>query len=136
MSALQIIANKLNNDAALKAVVPVAKQFMVVASQTATKPFLIMSSVGGTDEVTLSGQGQYPRERIQIECVASSYTAARQIADLVYAALVDTIKESIPALNVKDVDIVAAGSEITDYSDDRASFFILADYRVRWRKAS
>lgn len=135
MSGLMIVANRLNANAALKALVPVARQFMVVSTQGATMPYLVISQVGGTDDVLLGGQGDYPRELIQVDVLASSYTSARAVADLVRAALVNTIKASISALNVEDVDITATGREMSDYNDVPPMVVIAQDFRVRWRRA-
>lgn len=134
MSGLMIIANKLNGSAALKAIVPVSKQFMVVAAQGAANPFIVMSHVSGVDEVLLGGQGEYPRERVQIDVIASTYSSALSISKIIHETLINTIKEEIPALSVKDVDITYSGMSLTDYSDDRESVMILSDYHVRWRE--
>ncbi len=117
MSALLIVANRLNSSTLLKAKVPVAKQFLVVAKQAAEPSFIVVSQVGGSDQVLLSGQSEYPRERIQIEVVAEDYHSAREIMDLVRLALAGLIKETIPSLNVRDVDITYTGFELTTYSD-------------------
>ena len=133
MSGLLIVGHKLNANAALKAKVPVARQFLVVAQQAAEMPYLIISQVSGSDVVLINGQGEYPQERIQIDVVASTYSSAREVMDLVKAALKNTIKQTISPVGVKDVDIILTGLEVTDSSDDRSSVIVITDCHVRWR---
>lgn len=133
MSGLLIVGHKLNANAALKAVVPVSRQFLVVAQQGAEPPYLVISQVSGSDVVLINGQGEYPQERIQIDVVATTYSSAREVMDLVKAALKNTIKQTISPVGVKDVDIILTGLEVTDYSDDRSSVIIITDCHVRWR---
>lgn len=139
MSGLLIVANRLNSNAALKAKVPESRQFIVVAEQGAALPYLLISQVSGNDGVHLDGQDEYPVERIQVDVVAESYssddgTGAREIVDLVKAALRNTIKATFSSVGVKDVDIIHTGMEITDYSDDKESVLIITDFMVRWRR--
>lgn len=139
MSGLLIVGYKLNRNAGLKAKVPQSRQFLVVAQQAAEKPYLVMSQISGNDGVHLDGQDEYPQERIQIDVVAETYknddgTGAKDITDLARAALINTIKETISPVGVKDVDIISTGTELTDYSDDRTSVIVISDYMVRWRR--
>jgi hypothetical protein len=134
MSGLLIVANRLNANADLKAKVPVARLFMVVAPQATPAPYLLISQVSGSDGVHLDGQDEYPRERIQIDVVATSYTEARAVIDLVKAALRNIIKSTISSVGVKDVDVIHTGMEITDYNDDRTAVILITDFMVRWRK--
>jgi hypothetical protein len=139
MSGLLIVANRLNANAALKAKVPVKKQFIVVAQQGEVAPYLVMSQVSGNDGVHLEGQDEYPVERIQIDVVAAHYKSdtgdgAKDITDLVRAALINTIKAKMSAVGVKDVDIISTGMELTDYNDDKTAVLVISDYMVRWRK--
>ncbi len=140
MSGLLIVANRLNASAALKAKVPVARQFIVVAQQAAVMPYLLLSQVSGNDGVHLGGQDDYPVERIQVDVVASRYKTdegdgAKDILNLVRDALSGIIKAKISAVGVKDVDIISTGLEITNYSDDRTAVVVIADFKIRWRKS-
>lgn len=139
MSGLLIVANKLNANAALKAKVPVARQFIVVAQQADVMPYILLSQVSGNDGVHLDGQDEYPVERIQVDVVAAHYKTdagdgAKDITDLVRAALINTIKAKMSVVGVKDVDIISTGMELTDYNDDKTAVLVISDYMVRWRK--
>ena len=139
MSGLLIVANKLNANAALKAKVPVSRQFIVVAQQADVMPYILLSQVSGNDGVHLDGQDEYPVERIQVDVVAAKYKTdagdgAKDITDLVRAALINTIKARMSVVGVKDVDIISTGMELTDYNDDKTAVLVISDYMVRWRK--
>lgn len=138
-SGAQIIAHLLNRDEALRAVVPVSKQFLDDADQGVKPPYLVISDVGGTDGVHLLGQDQYPRDRIQIDCIDTTSSGARNICGLVNAALIDKIKMTInqpqpSGLKVKDVDILEAGRPQSLFADSRQFKIISQDYHVRWRR--
>jgi hypothetical protein len=139
MSGLLIVANRLNSNAALKAKVPVKDQHIILVPQGKTPPYLVISQVSGNDGVHLDGQDEYPIERIQVDVVSADYKndngrGAKDITDLVRAALINTIKARISPIGVKDVDIISTGMELTDYNDDRTAVLVISDYMVRWRK--
>lgn len=136
MSAVLIVSHILNNNSALLSKVPINRQFMVTAKQGEAMPYLVINQVSGVDEVTLSGQGEYQRDRIQIDIVAATFNEANNVSKLVRGALVNTIKATITqgtSLRVKDVDIIATGMTVTDWSDNPGAFLVINDYHVRWR---
>lgn len=135
MSGLMIVANLLNGSAALKAKVPVGKQFVLDVDEKAAPPYLIISAISGSDGVHLAGQDSYPRERIQVDSVHTTSYGCIEICNLVNAALINTIKLSIPALNVTDVDIIEASRPVSLYVDSRDVKILSQDYHVRWRTA-
>lgn len=143
MSASEIIAHKLNNNAALTAVVPKEKQFLDFVTQQTPPPYIVVTDIGGNDGLHLSGQDEYPRERVQIDCVTDAEagaSASRNLCRLVNAALINTIKQTIvmgvgtSAIRYKDVDIYEAGRPYSVYEDSREVRVISQDYMVRYRR--
>lgn len=139
MSGSRIIAHLLNNSPAVTAVVPVSKQFLDVADQGAEPPYILITDVGGSDGVHLRGQDQYPRERVQIDCVAIGAVDVRDLCRMVNMSLIDTIKRTIitpgmTGLRFTDVDIIEASRPLSLYADNREFRILSQDYYVRWRR--
>lgn len=139
MSGSRIIAHLLNISPAVTAVVPVQKQFLDDVAQGVEPPYILITDAGGGDGVHLSGQDRYPRERVQIDCVAKGAFEVRDLCRMVNESLIDTIKRTIitpgtTGLRVKDVDIIEANTPIGQYADNREFRILSQDYYVRWRR--
>lgn len=138
MSASRIIAHLLENDFAVKAIVPVGKQFLDFIPQGVEKPYILISDISGYDEVSISGQNQYPRERVQVDSVHTGAFEVRELCKAVNLALINTIKKTIKTpgttgLRFRDVDIVEAGRPQSLYNDSRQIRVMTQDFFVRWR---
>lgn len=141
MSGSRIIAHLLNNNAAVTAIVPTNKQFLDFIPQDTTAPYILIADVSGVDGVHLGGQDQYPRERVQVDCVYKGEGTAvlvRNLCKTVNLALIDTIKRTITTpgttgIRFKDVDIIEADRPRSFYDDSRELRVMSMDYFVRWR---
>lgn len=133
MSGLAIVLNRLQGNLPLRELVPSSKIYGVVVPQNVEPPFIVISQASGYDHVTLLGQGEYPRDRIQIESVGADYNQVFEIGNGVKNALRNIIKQRFTLLRVKDVDITYTGLDITDYTDNREMVSRIMDFHVRWR---
>lgn len=131
MSGLFIVANRLQGNAGVIALVPAAKIFLVKAQQATPLPFIVLSQASGHDTLLIGGQGDYPCERISVNCFSTTGHGAVTIGNAVKAALKNTIKASVGSYD--DVDIWFADVDFTNYADTDESIFRVIDFMVRWR---
>lgn len=131
MSGLLIVANRLQNNAPLTAVVPVPSIFLNKINQATPPPIILLRRVGGADGLHLNGQNGYPVHRIRVECNASDAVESERIGDLVDAALRNTIKATIDTYT--DVDILFANVDLSEYGDEQTLDRRILEYSVRFR---
>lgn len=114
---------------------PVNRQFLDFAPQSVEPPYILISDIGGSDGLTLTGQDGYPVERVQIDHVTTSAVSARDLCSRVNDALISSFKRTIThqSLKVQDVDIYEAGRPYSTYVDGREFSVLSQDYYVRWR---
>lgn len=138
MSGSRIIAHLLNNNSAVTSIVPTNKQYMDFVEQGSEPPYILVSDISGNDGVHLSGQDQYPRERVQVDSVHTGAVEVRNLCKAVNLALINTIKRTITTpgtagLRFKDIDIIEAGRPQSFYDDSRSVRVLSQDFFVRWR---
>lgn len=131
--SLPILTYYLTRAAAVTAFTTAQRIYSISAPQTVPSPYIVMNIVGGSDGKKLDGQEQYPVARIAVECCAQTGTEAYNIGEAVKAALLDKIKDTV--LTFKDVDVVFADTDLTDYDDARTMARRILHFRVRWRNA-
>lgn len=132
MSAIEIITTKLLATPGVVSITSSAGIFPYIMPQTAKAPPVIVVNVVSENDAALhlSGWGLYNRDRVHIDCLATTSAAATALADAVRAALQHTIKATIGVY--RDVDIFLEGG-FSDFADDRLTFRKLVDVSVMWR---
>ncbi|WP_322990887.1 DUF3168 domain-containing protein [Hoeflea sp.] len=64
---------------ALLAGVAGGRRYWVRAPQSAPRPYILMTRIGGVRDYAMQGPSGYVASRVQIDCYADSYTAAKAI---------------------------------------------------------
>lgn len=131
MSALAIVRAKLLATPAVVAITPASKIHPIMLPEATAAPAIVLNIVGGSDVQVLAGAGGYYDQRVRTECMATTATGVSDLAGKVLAALENVVKATIAGY--RDVDIAFAGTENTDWADDRSLARWIRDYSVRWR---
>lgn len=133
MSGIQIIKHKLTRDADVIEFTTRARIYPMFAPQTVKGAYVIMNVVAGSDQKLLDGEGEYWMQRIQVEAIDQSGQTAYDLGTAIAGALRNTIKETFSGF--KDIDIIFADTDMTDYDDARTMCRRVQHFRVRYRKA-
>jgi hypothetical protein len=97
---------------ALLASVAGGRRYWVRAPQQAGRPFVVLNRISGLPDYHSQGPSGYVASRVQADCYAETYTAAKQVARAVKAALSGYrggILQGVFADNERDLPAADAG---------------------------
>lgn len=131
MSGLSIAITKLVATPAVTAITTSARIYPIMFPQNAALPCVVVNITSGRDEHMLTGAGGYYQQRVTVECLAESASAAMTLGDKVRSALESNVNATIGSFT--GVSTQFADFERTDYSDDRSTYRRSLDFFIRFR---
>lgn len=133
MSAVTVLIAKLVGTASITNIVGSGGIHYAIAPQSAAPPFLLIRRVDEDDEIMLDGVSGLRETRLSIECAAEGSDTAgiETLGEALISALSATAKESVGGAT--DVEFWKAGTDITDYAEDRSIVSRIIDFYMRWR---
>lgn len=137
MSATAIAVRLLLADEDLNSAVA-GRVYPVVAPQTKTLPYLVVSLVYESQDVVLDGQRDGYSSRVSVHCVADKPEAADRLGELVKRALSCVIHQTVndgASQPMAVATVLKNGTDLLDFNDDRTVFRRLLDYDFRWTPA-
>ena len=130
MSAILAVSSLLENDAALIAVVPAARQFAGLIPQGTALPALAITSVSTVRWQGITGDN-FCAERVQVTAMAATYPQQKQVLALVRAAL----PRRPGTVNTVQVDSILKDTTGPDFRNDGVDppiFMGEQDFLVRY----
>lgn len=132
MNAISAVTQALLADSGVSAIVG-DRINPIIGPQGGSYPDIVVHQISNPDEILLSGTGSYPNARVQIECRASTATAAMALGDAVIAAF-DGLRGTFAGMNV--TSFLPTGTDTTDSATDWSTFRRLIHFSVRYRQGS
>lgn len=129
MSAVLLAIKRLLVSGEVAAVVS-NRIFPVVAPADAALPYVLVHLVSEADEQMLTGAGEFPEARVQVDIVASAGSAAIDAGEAVKRALQNVTNQTI---GDRTVQMHKVGVDFTDYDDKRQFCRRVMEFAVRWR---
>lgn len=127
MSAEKVIYNLLSTNAALKAVVPVARMYAGVIPVDATHPALCYNLISEYDNTAIGMTTLKTRSRIQVTAVAASYPNVKALVQLIMTAA--NLKRG--TFNGVVTDSVILDSIGADFRDDESGvYYSTVDFNI------
>jgi hypothetical protein len=131
MSALAVVIHLLGADQTIG-----AEAYPVVIPERAALPCIVVNLIAEDQNVVLNGSQNSYASRVSVACHAGTATAANALGEAVKSCLGGVINAAVdigesPALEI-GATILKAGTDLTDYSDDRTVFRRILDFNVRW----
>ncbi|HEY4200047.1 MAG TPA: DUF3168 domain-containing protein [Devosiaceae bacterium] len=136
MSALTIGVRLLLADAGIVAKVG-SSVYPITAPQGAEGPYIVVGLVHEEQDFLLAGASGCFFSRVEIQCVASTGPEADAIGEAVKACMTTVLNATVMSGGDNPVEIGTAtawkeGTDLLDFTDDRAVFRRLLDYRLHW----
>jgi len=127
MSAEKVTYNLLKNNAALVALVPVARIFPSLIPLNTTMPAISYSLVSGVETTAIGLTTSLKRDRVQITIAAKSYPDVKSIMALVIAAM-NNKQGTFNGVRVDSVIKDVFGPDFRD--DDAGVFYQSVDFKI------
>ena len=135
MSATAIVIRLLLEDSAVT-----AEPFPVVIPQTASLPCIVVNLVSEQQDHVIEGAQPVFDSRVSVACHGATPDEANDLGEAVKRCL-----EGVISWEVENGDsppgiwgtatIWKAGSDMTDFNEQRTVFRRVIDWRVRWQRA-
>jgi len=112
-----------------------AKVYAVVAPQEIKAPYITYFKVSSGRQYTHSGANKLSTPRMQVDCYGGTYEEAKDLSDLVIAAL-----EGLPSENAKvqavfcSDDSYAYGDVSDEYDDNVEEYHVPIDAVIHYRE--
>lgn len=101
--------------------------FPIIAPLGTKPPYMVYTKISNSRQYTLTGFSGLTRQRIQINCVDSTYAGAKTLTDQVVNEL-----ESWP--NKDDIQVVIKENEIDTRDEVTKLYVISVDFMITYRK--
>jgi hypothetical protein len=130
MSALKIMREILT----MEITTPV---YAVIAPQTASLPFIILSRIHEDQDIVLNGANPAFFTRVSVACHGASAAQAEDLAEELKTVLEVVIDRSLddgssPPVPWAGCTAFKEGTDVTDHDDDQTVFRRIMDWRLRW----